>query len=82
MKPLGVTDRYRLRALKITPSPIAPKGKVIWWQGRKRLGFGAFEKIAIIPGGADGVTVSIEDHAELEAELYPPKYPPDILAAG
>lgn len=82
MKPLTVTERYRLRDLKITQSTIVPKGKVIWWQGRKRLSIDTFDRIKFIPSGADGVQVSVEDHAELHAELYPPRYPKDILAAG
>lgn len=82
MKPLGVTDRYRLRDLKITPSMIVPDGKVIWWAGRKRLQIGTFENIAIIPTGATDVTVSIENYRELRAALYPPREPSTILAAG
>lgn len=82
MKPLTITDRYRLRELKITPSAMLPKGKVIWWQGRKRLQFGTLDQVAIVPSGADGLSVSAEDHAELQAALYPPRPQTTVLNAG
>lgn len=82
MKPLGPTDRYRLHELKIAPSMVTPDGKIIWWAGRKRLCISTFDKVAIVPTGATILMVSENDYRELQAALFPPRSPPDILAAG
>ena len=80
---LSITDRTRLRDINIISSMTVPDGKVIWWAGRKRLAFGAFKNIAIIPTGADSASVLEADYRELRAALYQRRAEAStILAAG
>lgn len=61
------TDRYRLRDLNPVASQVVPNGRLMWTRGRKIIGYGTIDNIAVIPKEATGVMVSIEDHRQIMA---------------
>ena len=62
---ISITDRERLLALKPTPSQVVPAGKIMWLRGRKIIGYGRIDQLAVIPRDADGAVLSVADHAQL-----------------
>lgn len=67
---LSIAARYALRELNPWPSEIVPAGRVLFWRGRTRLGFGELANIAphMIPRGTDNVALARADYRAVMGE--------------
>lgn len=70
--PFTKADQTQLRSLKFEQSAMPPAGRVMFWRGRKLLGYGEVSKLGdfmAIPKNADTVSVSAVDYPDVREWL-------------
>ncbi len=65
-------DQTRLRTMSIESSQVPPAGRVMFWSGRKLLGYGDVSRLGdfmAIPKNADTICISASDYPDVREWL-------------